>query len=121
MVALNIPITLIKVSEMHRDLGEVIKSSNLSFIKSPVGSPLNGKYACLKEDKYIVVASKNLKGVNLDYGYNFILTVTSYSNEQNEKIANDFQDETGIGLKKAPKFLEERMNNIDGYRKQPFK
>ena len=104
MVSLNIPITLIKVSKMHMDFGEVIKSSNLSFVKSPIGSPLNEKYACLKEDDYIVVASKNLKGVNLKYGFNLILTVTSYSNEQNEKIANDFQDETGIELKNPLNF-----------------
>ncbi len=89
---------------MHMDFGEVIKSSNLSFVKSPIGSPLNEKYACLKEDDYIVVASKNLKGVNLKYGFNLILTVTSYSNEQNEKIANDFQDETGIELKNPLNF-----------------
>ena len=111
MVKLNIPITLTRVSEIDRDLGEVVKSSNIAFSELPLGDPLNKKYAYLdKKDKCMVMVSKNLEGVNPDYKYNFILTITSYSNEQNEKIANNFQDETKIELKKAPKSLEEMMN-----------
>lgn len=111
MVNYNIPITLTRVSKIDRDLGGVVKSSNIAFSELPAGNPLNKKYVYLNEkDKYAIMVSKNQEGVNPDHGYNFILTITSYSNEQNEKIANNFQDETGIELKKAPKNLEERMN-----------
>jgi len=113
MVRINIPITLTKVSTIDKDLREIIKPSNINFSESPIGDPSNKKYACLdKKGGYAVMVSKNLKRVSPVYGYNFILAITSYSNEQNEKIANDFQDETGVELKKAPKSLEKIMNKI---------
>ncbi len=114
MVNYNIPITLVRVSEIDRDLEKVIKSSNIAFSEFLVGNPLNKKYVYLDEkDKCTLMVSKNLEEVNPDYGYNFIITIVSYSNEQNEKIANDFQDKTGIELKKAPKDLEETMNEMN--------
>ena len=113
MVNFNIPITLTKVSKIDRNLGETVKSSNINFFELSLGDPLNKKYTYLdKKDKYMIMVSKNQEGVNPDYGYNLILTITSYSNKQNEDIANNFQDETEIELKKAPESLEKMMNKM---------
>ena len=103
--------TLTRVSKVDEDLEEITNSSGIDFSEFPVGDPLNKKYVFLnKEDSYAIIVSKNLEGVHPKYGYNLILTITSYSSEQNEKVARKFGKKTGVKLREAPKILEGLMN-----------
>lgn len=115
MVIINQPTTLVKVGIFNKDLGDAVKKFSEKLVYFPIGLGNTNKYSFFKEceSPYWLTVCQQKDKQDTSFGYNSHLTVTSYSTNRNQEIADKFEDETGIkldvsvpnGLKKHFQFL----------------
>ncbi len=100
MVAINEPITLVRVGIFNGDLGEAVKKFSEKLVYLPMGLGNTNKYSFFKECEipYWLTVCQQKDKQDTSFGYNSHLTVTSYLNKRNKEIADKFEDETGIKL-----------------------
>ena len=113
MVDTTEPRILSRVESVDEELGEITKRSGYEFIRIPIGDILNEKYAHLDPDrKYAIMVSSNLVDDN-SRDYNFILTITSRSNDVNKQVLDNFSKKTGVDLRMSLSDLAKVLNGID--------
>ena len=94
------PQTLVKVGRYDNPLEEAVRRFREPLTSVQVGLGNTIKYATFKEaeEPYLLMVSQQKNKLVTSAGYNVILTVTSYSEDRNRKIAHQFETETRISL-----------------------
>ncbi len=96
----NIPQTLVRVGRFDNPLEEAVRSFGESLEPVPIGLGNTVKYATFKEaaEPYLLMVSQQKDRLVSPSGYNVILTVTSYSEQRSQQVAEQFERETEIDL-----------------------
>lgn len=105
----NTPQTLVKVGRFDDSLEDAVKSFEEQLEPVPIGLGNTIKYAIFKEaeEPYLLMVSQQKERLLTPPGYNVILTVTSYSDNRNEQVAEQFEKETNMNLNiEAPEWLK---------------
>ena len=101
--------TLTRAGKFDNQLEEAVKGFTEPLTKVQVGLGNTVKYAMFKQDAepYLLMVSQQIDRLVNSFGYNTILTLTSYSDERNKQVAEQFEKETGINLNvKIPEQLK---------------
>ena len=94
------PQTLVRAGRFDSPLEEAVKKFEEPLTKVPMGLGNTVKYATFKEseESYLLMVSQQRDRQTTSFGYNVLLTVTSYSDSRNQQVADKFENETGIDL-----------------------
>ncbi len=115
MIFFDKPRTLARIGKFDGFFGESVRRFREPIVRVlfDLGETLN--YASFRKGKnpYFLMASQNIGGGAFSLGHNVVLTVTSYSDEWNERVADGFDSDTGISLSKChPEDLRDYCNHM---------
>jgi len=99
MVAPNITTTLIRLGIFNEDLEERLsKFSNNFYIGSIDHGTIANHILFNQNEVYSLIISQKKIRLYLPGEHNLILSVTSYSDNQNQQIYDEFSEKIGINL-----------------------
>ncbi len=94
------PKTLVRVGRFNNPLENAVKKCAEPLTYIPLGLENTVKYALFKEaeEPYLLMVSQQKDRIITAAGYNTILTISSYSDLINQRVADKFEKETEIDL-----------------------
>jgi len=113
MANITRPQTLVRIATFQGDLEEAAMSFDKQMFKMGFGLGNTFKYARFyrgREPCLVMVSQAKPWFESEDY--NSIFSVTSYSNERNERMVKEFEDRTGIRYRRVPVRLRRLFESL---------